>query len=133
HPATTTNRFSVWHYATTGITGPTHYDVGSALNDQPGDQAFLRVSPCMDKIAFLAGRTNQLVIAEFNRTTGVVGPEIKRVSGTGAGVGLEFSPDGNKVFYSGLGSSINWVAVNSAATGTVAGNSWTMQMGPDGN
>jgi len=133
HTKTVNNIFRVWHYLRTGaITGPTDYTAGAAFfSDSDASQSYLKVSPCQDKIAFIGGNT--LTVHNFSRTTGAVTGELRRVTGAGAGVGLEFSPDGSRVYYSGLGNTVNWVDIASGTTGSVAGSaSWSMQLGPDG-
>lgn len=127
------NTFRVWHYTTTGITGPTDYNVGpDFFSDNAGSQSYLKVSPCQDKVAFMGGNT--ISICSFDRSTGAVTGELKRIPGTTSGPGLEFSPSGNRIFYSGLGLQVNWANIVGATTGSVAScNSWSMQLGPDGN
>ncbi len=126
------NTFRVWRYTAAGITGPTDYTAGADYwSGSDASQSYLKVSPCQDKIAFIGGNT--LTVHNFNRATGAVTGELKRITGAGAGVGLEFSPDGNRIFWSGLGSIVNWADITGAGSGTVAGStSWSMQLGPDG-
>ncbi len=127
------NTFRVWRYTAAGITGPTDYTVGAAFfSDNTGSQSYLKVNPCQNRVAFMGGNT--ISICSFDRTTGAVTAELKRIGGTTSGPGLEFSPSGNRVFYSGLGLPVNWVDVVGAGSGSVAGcSSWSMQLGPDGN
>jgi hypothetical protein len=127
------NTFRVWHYTTTAVTGPTDYQVGADFfSDNAGSQSYLKVSPCQDKVAFMGGNT--ISICSFDKSTGVVGGELKRLTGTTSGPGLEFSPLGTRIFYSGLGLQVNWANIVGATTGSVAScNSWSMQLGPDGN
>jgi hypothetical protein len=132
HARTTTNTFRVWHYTSGGITGPVDYSGGAAVSDVSSAQSYLKFSPCMDMIAYHSGGT--LVINNFNRTTGVVGAEIRRISPVTHGAGLEFSKDGSRVFHSGQGTIVSYVDIASGTTGTVTGSSsWSMQLGPDGN
>ncbi len=133
HDKSTSNTFRVWRYTALGITGPTDYTVGAAVTDVSGSQSYLKISPCQDKIAYHSG--GSIVVHQFNRKTGVVGSELRRIliSPADYGVGLEFSPDGGTVYYSGQGNIISYVNIASGATGTVAGSSsWSMQLGPDG-
>ncbi|MFN3405562.1 MAG: T9SS type A sorting domain-containing protein [Cytophagaceae bacterium] len=130
HDKGSANVFRVWRFTSGGITGPTDYDKPDFFSNADF-QSYLKISPCQDKIAFAGG--NALVVYEFDRTTGAVGNELRRVAGIGQGVGLEFSPDGSRVFYSGQGTTVNYVNIATGATGSVAGSaSWTMQLGPDG-
>lgn len=132
HGKNVQNQFKVWHYTAAGITGPTTYTAGADyFSGSDASQSYLKISPCQDKIAFIGGNT--LTVHNFNRTTGAITGELRRVAGAGAGVGLEFSPDGNRVFYSGLGSQVSYVNIATGAVTTVTGAfSWTMQLGPDG-
>ncbi len=131
HVYTNSNTFKVWHVNSSGaISGPTDYTVGAATPDVNGNQAYTKISPCQDKVAYSGGGV--LVVHSFNRATGVVGAELRRL-GVSHGVGLEFSPDGSKVYYSGQGTTVGWVDIASGTTGTVGGSaSWSMQLGPDG-
>jgi hypothetical protein len=132
HDKTSTNTFRVWHYTSGGITGPTDYTIGAAVSDVSFAQSYLKFSPCMDKIAYHSGGT--LVVNNFNRTTGAVGAEIRRINPGTHGAGLEFSKDGSRVFHSGQGTIVGYVDIVSGNIGTVAGStSWSMQLGPDGN
>ncbi|HSZ71368.1 MAG TPA: T9SS type A sorting domain-containing protein, partial [Cytophagaceae bacterium] len=132
HNKSTANIFRVWHFTTSGaITGPTDYNVGAAVSDVTGTQSYLKVSPCQDKIAYHSGGT--LVVHNWDRVNGVVGAELRRIAPADHGVGLEFSPDGSMVYYSGQSTAVSYVNVGTGATGTVAGaTSWSMQLGPDG-
>ena len=133
HTKTAQNIFRVWHYTTTGVSAPIDYQVGpDFFSDNIGSQSYLKVSPCQNKIAFMGGNT--ISVCSFSRATGAVGGELKRIPGTTSGPGLEFSPTGNRIFYSGLGLQVNWADIVGAVTGSVTGcNSWSMQLGPDGN
>ncbi|MFL5730760.1 MAG: hypothetical protein ACJ75J_14830, partial [Cytophagaceae bacterium] len=91
HNKGTANTFRVWHYTAGGITGPTDYTVGAAVSDVSVNQSYLKISPCQDKIAYHSGGI--LVVNSFNRTTGAVGAELRRITPLDHGVGLEFSPD----------------------------------------
>lgn len=135
HSKTTANTFRVWHYTTAGtVTGPTDYTF-TALTSPSSGQSSIKISPCQNKIAFFGGGP-MLLVYNFNRTTGVISTELDRVT-VGLSpdpVGLEFSTDGNRIFFSGQGTVVKYFTIGSSGTiGTVAGSSsWTMQMGPDG-
>ncbi len=132
HDQRSNNNFYVWHYTASGMSAPVRYTPAtSAPVGITNSGGFLRFSPCMDKIAF-AGFGGAISVYSFNKTTGVIGPEIAYKSPAGK-YGLEFSPDGTKIYHSGQGTQVQWFLIsNPATTGTVAGsNSWTMQMGPD--
>ncbi|MDB5258361.1 MAG: hypothetical protein JWM14_3056, partial [Chitinophagaceae bacterium] len=116
-----------------GLTGPTDYQAGADYNSSSGgSQCYLKVSPCQNRVAFIGGNT--LTVHNFDRATGAISGELLRVPSTGSGPGLEFSPSGNRIFYSGLGSGVSWSDIGAPNnTGTVAStSSWTMQLGPDG-
>jgi len=131
HDKGSTNTFRSWHFTPTGIVGPTDQTVGAAVSDVSGSQSYLKISPCQDKIAYHSGGT--LVVHPFNRTTGVIGAELRRITPASFGVGLEFSPDGNRVYYSGQDSPISYVDIASGTINVVSsGTSWSMQLGPDG-
>lgn len=138
HDRDVTNTFRVWHFSTTGITGPIDYTVGANVTSTVNTQSYLKISPCQDKIAYHSG--NILVVHNFNKTTGAVGPEIRRITGASTGgVGLEFSPDGNRIFYNDPGASftgglVKYMDIVAGTTGNVPGSaSWSLQIGPDGN
>ncbi len=136
HDRTASNIFRVWHFTSTGMTGPVDYTVGANVTSTVNTQSYLKVSPCQDKIAYHSGGT--VVVHNFNRTTGVVGAELRRFATADGGVGLEFSPDGNRIFYNGpggtfTGGTVQYVVIGSGATGTVTSSaSWSLQLGPDG-
>lgn len=98
-------------------------------------QSYIKFSPCMDKIAFTGA--NWVVIYQFDNVTGVVGSPIwENNVGVSSGVGLEFSPDGDRVYWSGNNTNIDWHDITSNTNGSVGGGSdksWSMQLGPDGN
>lgn len=131
HVYTNSNTYKVWRINSAGvISGPTDYTIGAATPDVSSNQAYTKISPCQDKVAYSGGGV--LVVNAFNRATGVVGAELRRVA-VSHGVGLEFSPDGSKIYYSGQGTQVDWVDIASGTTGTVAGSaSWSLQLGPDG-
>ncbi|MDF2456202.1 MAG: hypothetical protein K0R51_2195 [Cytophagaceae bacterium] len=132
HNKGTANTFRVWHFTPTGITGPVDYNVGAAVGDVTTSQSYLKISPCQDKIAYHSGSV--LVVHNWNRNTGVVGAEIRRISPASYGVGLEFSPDGSKIFYSGQASAVSCVDIATGSAVAVGGasSSWSMQLGNDG-
>jgi len=131
-----TNKFRVWHFTKTGITGPTNYTIGANVWNTAGTQSYLKFSPCQDKLAYNSGGI--IVVNSFNRTTGVVGAELYRINTSlTTGVGLEFSPDGSKLFYSdwgsGSGGQVYYYDFATATETTLTGaTSWSMQLGPDG-
>ncbi len=130
HNKGTANTFRVWHYTAGGITGPVDQTVGAPVSNVSSSQSYLKISPCQDKVAYHSGGI--LVVHEWNRTTGTVGAELRRITPVNFGVGLEFSPNGNRVYYSGQGTTVNWVDIGTGTTGSVAGSSWSLQLGPDG-
>ena len=132
HNSGTANTFRVWHFTSGGISGPVDYTVGAAVSDVSVSQSYLKISPCQDKIAYHSGGT--LVVHDWNRTTGVVGAELRRITPASFGVGLEFSPDGSKIFYSGQASAVSCVDIGTGSPVTVTGasSSWSMQLGNDG-
>ncbi|MFN3405198.1 MAG: PKD domain-containing protein [Cytophagaceae bacterium] len=136
HDKTATNTFRVWRFTSTGMTGPTNYTVGANVTNTTSTQSYLKLSPCQDKIAYHSGGI--VVVHSFNRSTGAVGGELRRFNTTEGGVGLEFSPDGNRIYYNGAGALwtgglVRYVDIATGTVGTVAGSaSWSLQMGPDG-
>ena len=132
HDQAANNNFYVWHFTASGVSArATYTPATSATIDITTSGGYLKFSPCMDKIAF-AGFGGAVTVYNFNRTTGAVGTELAAITGVGK-VGIEFSPNGQRVFYSGQGDAVRWFLISNPATGgTVTGsNSWTMQMGPD--
>ncbi|HSZ24783.1 MAG TPA: T9SS type A sorting domain-containing protein, partial [Cytophagaceae bacterium] len=73
------------------------------------------------------------VINNFNRNTGAITNETLRITPADYGAGLEFSPDGSKIYFSGQGNQVRYA---DTATGTItslaSSASWSMQLGPDG-
>lgn len=136
HDRTAANTFRVWHFTSTGISAPVDYTVGANITSTVNTQSYLKVSPCQDKIAYHSGGT--VVVHDFNRKTGAVGGELRRFSTSDGGVGLEFSPDGSRIFYNGpgvsfTGGTVQYVVIGTGATGTVTSSaSWSLQLGPDG-
>lgn len=136
HDRTATNTFRVWHVTIGGVSAPVDYTVGANVTSTVNTQSYLKVSPCQDKIAYHSGGT--VVVHDFNRKTGVVGTELRRFSTSDGGVGLEFSPDGNRIFYNGPGGSftggtVQYVVIGTGVTGSVSSSaSWSLQLGPDG-
>jgi hypothetical protein len=135
HDKGTGNIFKIWHYsATTGITGPTTFDKTQNFTASAVGQSYIKFSPCMDKIAFTGA--NWVVVYEFDNVNGIVGnPVWESNVGVSSGVGLEFSPDGDRIYWSGNNTTIDWHDITSNTNGSLgAGNrSWSMQLGPDGS
>jgi hypothetical protein len=132
HDKTISNQFRLWHFTSTGRTGPVLFDK-TDLNEVATLQSYLKFSPCMDKIAFVGGKN--ILVYNFDKNTGTIGSEIYRntLLYTGYG-GLEFSPDGNTLYYARLGAIVNYVILSSGVSGTITGSqSWSMQLGTDGN
>lgn len=134
HLQTAANTFRVWHITAAGFSAFTDYTSGTATPASTSDQSYLKLSPCQDKIAFSV--KNTVVVHSFDRSTGAVGTQLRYATGGSipAGDGLEFSPDGNKLYMSGLGTAVQCMLISSGAVTPVAGGptSWTMQLGPDG-
>ncbi|MDB5257825.1 MAG: hypothetical protein JWM14_2520 [Chitinophagaceae bacterium] len=131
HNSGTANTFRVFHFTAGGITTLADQTVGAAVSDVSGSQSYLKISPCQDKIAYHSGGT--LVVHNWDRTTGTVGAELRRITPASYGVGLEFSPDGSKIFYSGQASAVTYVDIASGTSGNVtSSSSWSMQLGNDG-
>ena len=138
HDQGATNNLYVWHFSSTGvITGPTTHTPATSMTIQTTSSgSYLKFSPCMDKIAwtgFNGGTgTKSVSVYKFNKTTGAIGPEIGALNPAGE-YGLEFSPDGTKIYHSGQGTQVDWFQIsNPTITGTVSGaSSWSLQMGPD--
>ncbi len=134
HDMAATNKFRVWRYRSTGRTGPVEYQPATtATLANTGTAGYLKFSPCMNMIAFAGFASNEITVYNFNRNTGAVGTQIARKAVSNETSGLEFSPDGTKVYYNGQGGVVKWFSVATPATGgTVTGSaSWTIQMGPD--
>ena len=130
HNSGTANTFRVRHYTSGAITTLADQTVGAAVSNVSASQSYLKISPCQDKIAYHSGGT--LVVHNWDRLTGTVGAELRRITPVNFGVGLEFSPDGSRVYYSGQGNAINYVDIASGTITPVAGSaSWSMQLGPD--
>lgn len=132
HDQNANNNFYVWHFTAAGVSAmATYTPATSATIDFTTSGGYLKFSPCMDKIAF-AGFNGAVTVYNFNRTTGAIGAEIAYKTGIGK-VGLEFSPNGQRIYYSGQGDMVRWFLISNPATGgnVTGSNSWTMQMGPD--
>lgn len=131
HDKGVANTFRVWRYTPSGTTGPIDYTVGANVTDVSASQSYLKISPCQDKIAYHSGGI--LVVHEFDRKTGAIGNELRRISPANFGAGLEFSPDGGTIYYSGQGNIVSYVNIATGIGGTISGSaSWSMQLGPDG-
>lgn len=132
HLKTNTNTFRKWHFLTDGsVVGPTDQTVAGAVADQSFGQAYLKISPCQNKIAYNSGI--HLNVYDWDRTTGNIGAELLHLIPNNYGSGLEFSPDGNRIYYSHNGSIVSWSSIPAGSSGTVAGSAgWSLQMGPDG-
>ncbi len=132
HSQASNNNFYVWHYTASGRTGPvTQTPTTASPISITTSGGYIKFSPCMNKIAF-AGFSGYVDVYEFNRVAGTIGTQLASIN-TGKKHGVEFSPDGNYIFASGLGTPVSWYLIsNPATTGTVAGSvSWSMQLGPD--
>lgn len=111
HDKSATHTFRVFRFGTDGtITQLTDVTFPAALNHNnvSTSQSYLKFSPCMDKIAYYSGTV--LSVHSFDKSTGIVGSELRRfaISPASHGVGLEFSPDGNAIYYSGQGTLVNY-------------------------
>jgi hypothetical protein len=127
----TSNVFRVWKVTASGISAPTDYTKAESSPNVNGNQSYSKISHCQDKIAWSGGGT--MLIYEFNRTTGAIGNLLRSRTGVLHGVGLEFSNNGQYLYYSGQGTTVNWIEIATGTIGSVAGSaSWSMQMGPDG-
>lgn len=131
HDRITANVYKIWHYTASGISGPVSFDMTDLANNATL-QSYLKFSPCMNKMAFIGG--GSLIVYDFNRETGNIGTQLRRIDGLATGYcGLEFSPDGNTIYYSRLGAVVNYLVISSGTTGTISGSkSWSMQLGLDG-
>ena len=141
HDQAANNRFRVWRYTASGISAPVDYTPATtAAITTTMSAGYLKFSPCMDMIAFAGfvstanGSNSEITVYSFDKATGAIGPQIARKSGAGVS-GLEFSPDGKRIYHNYQGGPVNWFLIsNPATTGSVTGAtaSWTIQMGPDG-
>jgi len=130
HDQGTANIFRIWHYTSTGISAPVDYNMNDFFTNV-NFHSYLKFSPCQNQLAFAGG--NAATVYSFNRTSGAIIAETRRVPNIGHGTGVEFSPDGNRLFYTGQGTVVNYVDILTGATGNVSGSaSWSLQMGPDG-
>lgn len=114
---------------TSSITSPANWNLQY--------QSSIKVSRCQNRIAFATGAT--LIVANYDRSTGTVGSVI--YSGTpalgtgGKFYGVEFSPNGNYLFFTTLDKG-NLGSVNlstGVVTNLTTNTSGTLQVAPDGN
>ncbi len=132
HTKDNTNTFRIWHYTATGITGPVVYDMLPNFTASALGQSYIKFSPCNDKIAFTGA--NWVVIYNFDNINGTIGSLIWGSNvGVSSGDGLEFSPDGDRIYWSGNNTNVDWHDITSNTNGTTGSKSWTMQLGLDGN
>ncbi len=132
HDKSNANIFKLWHYTSAGITGPVTFDMTQNFTASAISQSYIKFSPCMDKIAFTGA--NWVVVYEFDNVTGIIGtPVWENNVGVASGVGLEFSTDGDRIYWSGNNTTINWHDITSNTNGGLSDRSWSMQMGLDGN
>ncbi|HEY8401738.1 MAG TPA: PKD domain-containing protein, partial [Cytophagaceae bacterium] len=124
------NTFKVWKVDQTGVTALADQSKPEVTPNVNTNQSYSKISPCQDKIAWFGG--GKLLVYEFNRLSGTIGNLLLDKSGLGHSVGVEFSPNGQFIYYSGQGSTVSWFNIATGTTGTIAGSaSWTMQLGPD--
>ncbi len=135
HDKGNTNTFKIWHYTSTGISGPIIYDMAQNFTANAIAQSSIQFSPCMDKIAFTGA--NWVVIYNFNNVTGVIGAPIWESNvGVSSGDGLEFSPDGDRIYWTGNNTGVSWHDITNNTNGSAGSGSdksWSMQLGNDGN
>lgn len=84
-----------------------HYKGNRVLANRPDDNArgCMKISPDGTKIALVMMDTMVVEVFEFDKSTGIVSPPIFTMQDLNAThpnfYGLEFSPDGSKLYYSG--------------------------------
>ncbi len=117
--------------------------VGAVLNVSPDFIGYMKASPNGKKLAYVSYGTTFLQTTDFNAATGVVSnPMIINNAGFSGGYGLEFSPDGSKLYISTWGSkrlyqldlcagSQAQVAASTSLIFTSASNLGDIQIGPD--
>jgi len=123
--------YKVWTVTPSGVSAPVNNTKTAYNSSNVVSQSSIKVNSCQTKLAFSAN--GWLVVYDFDRTTGTIGNQLRSYNHGTNGHGLEFSPDGNILYWSGLGTQVNWINISTAATGSIAStNSWYMQLGPDG-
>ena len=137
----TNNDFYVWKVTASGISGPTTY-TATGLSNPAGVQSSIRVNSCVNKVAWATATV--IRVHSFNQATGAIGLNPIYI-GSGAitkAYQVEFSPDGTKLYASGMNYSQLYQIDLNTGTGTMlasgAANSgvnefWGLQLGPNGN
>ncbi|HEY8400464.1 MAG TPA: PKD domain-containing protein, partial [Cytophagaceae bacterium] len=122
------NKFKLWNVTAGGVSARADQAIGPS--GVVTGNSYIKISPCQDKIAWHGG--TQLVVYAFDRATGTIGAELGAWGTAIHGIGLEFSPNGNTIYVSGMGTEVKWYTIG-GGSGTIAGSgSWSMQLGPDG-
>lgn len=131
----TPHQYLAWHVTTGGV-GATVFSASSCRGGS-GAGGAIRFSKCQTKIALIGSQ--EVEVYNWNRTTGTTGALIGFSgigNGPGSGYSGEFSPDGNLLYFAGLGGSLlQWNLSQTYAAGvvTITGTSNIngMTLGPD--
>jgi hypothetical protein len=132
--------FRAWHITTGGVSPPVISRQLGNYGNNPW-QGSIKINQCQDKIANVLSSSQVIEIYTWNQTTGAVDAMPRQVTGVAGLYGCEFSPDGNILYYSGIGT--NRLYQMDLSTGSVYTDpAWTssnntteigtMQLGPDG-
>ncbi|MEI6020126.1 MAG: T9SS type A sorting domain-containing protein [Bacteroidota bacterium] len=108
--------------SSTGVSNsPVVSQVGQDTISGPG---YMKISPTGKKIA-LIGKRGDVIIHDFDKSTGAVSSNSVVLTGTNNAYGLEFSPDGTKLYMSTgkIGNTLLWQWDLCASNGSAINNS----------
>lgn len=101
----TANSFNSYLLTASGFNPvPVVSTVGTMYGSGPGQ---MKVSPLGNKIAFGISGTANLCLMDFDNSTGIVSNNIDISNGDTQCYGLEFSPDGSKLYATGFSGDSN--------------------------
>ncbi len=130
------NEYYAWHVTAGGVGGRV-VSPSSSRGGGTSAGGSIRISKCQSKIAIIGSQ--EVEVYNWNKTSGTTGALIGfsgTSSGPGSGYGGEFSPNGNILYFAGLGGSLlQWDLTKTYAAGvvTITGTSGIngMSLGPD--
>lgn len=132
--------FRAWPVTAGGVGAPVISTIVGSYGNNPW-QGSLKISQCQNRIANVLSSSGVIEVYDWNPNTGRVDARTHQITALSGLYGCEFSPNGNILYYSGMGT--NRLYQLDLTSGTIYTDpAWTssnntaevgtMQLGPDG-